>query len=312
MKKIINLLVASAICLLQTACGPSRYTMHLDMRQPSRAGIDLAGKSVSVVFLENGTLLQDAFLSGMAEGFAASIENEYGSGEGSVGIYKMPRSEKGDYSDKDTLVNLLVDTGVDVVFLMDTVKLGVMTMGTTSKVAYNSSPDSSYITTGTVPYTVKMYSLDAMDKTEEVKNYGGTSVAQASVYSDGKSSDEALMAALIKAIPAEGWTVGQTIGDSFRSQWKTEGYSVAYFDSSKWMDALEKADQLDWKGAMEIWFELLESNDVLKRSCASYNIALACYMLGDYSLADDWLDLSDKESELPMSSSLRKRIAARK
>ena len=62
---------------------------------------------------------------------------------------------------------------------------------------------------------------------------------------------------------------------------------------------------------MDIWFELLETNDVMKRSCASYNIALACYMLGDYQLAIEWLDLSDKENKLPISDALRKRIDAR-
>jgi hypothetical protein len=35
-------------------------------------------------------------------------------------------------------------------------------------------------------------------------------------------------------------------------------------------------------------------------------------MLGDYKLAEEWLDISDKESELPLSASLRKRIDSRK
>ena len=85
-----------------------------------------------------------------------------------------------------------------------------------------------------------------------------------------------------------------------------------YFDSQKWIDALEKADSFDWKGAMDIWFELMNSKDILKRSSAAYNIALSCYMLGDFKLAEEWLDISDKESELPLSASLRKRINSRK
>ena len=63
---------------------------------------------------------------------------------------------------------------------------------------------------------------------------------------------------------------------------------------------------------MDIWLELLETNDLLKRSCAEYNIAVACYMLGDYNLASEWLDLSDKDNLLPLSDALRKRIEARK
>ena len=74
-----------------TACGPSKYTMHLEMRQPSKAGVDLSGKNVSVVYLEDGRSLQDGFNSYMAEGFAASIEKDQGTGEGSVGVYRMTR-----------------------------------------------------------------------------------------------------------------------------------------------------------------------------------------------------------------------------
>lgn len=62
---------------------------------------------------------------------------------------------------------------------------------------------------------------------------------------------------------------------------------------------------------MDIWMQLLSTNDLMKRACAEYNISVACYMLGDYQLAIEWLDLSDKENKLPISDALRKRIDAR-
>lgn len=294
------------------ACGPSKYTMHLEMRQPSKAGVDLSGKNVSVVYLEDGRSLQDGFNANMAEGFAASIEKDLGTGEGSVGVYRMTRREGGDYSSKDTLVNLLMDTGSDYIFLLYTVKLGEMTVGGSSRVAYTASPDSSVINSGSIPFTLKMYGYDAMDKKEEVRAFGGTAIAQPPVYSDGNSSQAQLKVKAYDALPAEGWSAGEMVGDAFASQWKVEGFSITYFGSQKWIDALEKADRFDWQGAMDIWFTLLDSKDVLKRSCASYNIAVACYLLGDYRLSEEWLDLSDKESELPLSASLRKRIDSRK
>lgn len=307
--KLKSLLV---LCILAAvSCGPSKYTMHLEMRYPSKVGVDLAGKNVSVVYLEDGNVLQDGFGSYMADGFAAALEKDYGTGEGSVGVYRMPLVAGGNYSSKDTLRTLLMDTGSDVLFLIDTVKFGDMTVGGPSKVSYKTAPDSSYINTGSIPFTLKMYCYDAMDKKEEIKTYGGIAISQPAVYSDGSLSSDQLKSKAYEALPAEGWYAGEMISASFVSQWKVEGFSVIYFDSPKWISALEKADDLDWKGAMDIWFGLLESNDILKRSCAAYNIALACYMLGDYKLAEDWLDLSDKESELPLSTSLRKRIDAR-
>lgn len=311
MKAILKVMTAVSALLATVSCGPSRYMMHLEMRYPSKAGVELAGKNVSVVYLENGSRLKDRFNAGMAEGLASVIEEDYGTGEGSVGIYRMPRSASGDYSSKDTLTNLLIDTGSDVVLLLDTVKFGEMTVGGPSKVTYRTVKDSSVVNVGSIPFTVKLYGYDAMNDNEDVKTFGGTSVAQASVYSDGNLNKDELYAMAYKALPSEGFSAGELVGDSFRSQWKVEGYSVLYFDSLKWKEALEKADDLDWKGAMDIWFGLLDTNDVMKRSCASYNIALACYMLGDYKLASDWLDLSDKETELPVSATLRKRIQSR-
>ena len=103
------------------------------------------------------------------------------------------------------------------------------------------------------------------------------------------------------------------MAQSFKTRWKTEPYSLAYFDTEKWYKALDKAEAYDWKGAMDQWFKLLDTNDLMRRACAEYNIALACYMLGDYALAEQWLDRSDADNKLPnMSDTLRKRIEARK
>ena len=73
-----------------------------------------------------------------------------------------------------------------------------------------------------------------------------------------------------------------------------------------------RAQNFDWRGAMDIWIGLLSTNDHYKRSCAEYNIAVACYMLGDYDLATEWLDRSDQDNLLPVSDALRKRINTRK
>lgn len=308
----MKLSISALALMMFVACAPSKYTMHLETRYPSKSGLDLAGKNVSVIYLENGTEFKDGFSASMAESLAYNLEKDYGTGEGSVGVFRMTKSAGGDYASKDTLFNLLMDTGSDLVFLIDTIRFGEMTVGGPSKVSYATVPDSSTVNLGSIPFNLRLYAYDAMNASEEVKNFGGTAIAQPEVYSNGTLSSEQLKAGAYKALPAEGWAAGEMLSKSFASQWKVEGYSIIYFDSPKWIAAAEKADQLDWKGAMDIWFELLDSKDVLKRSSAAYNIALSCYMLGDYKLAEEWLDLSDKDSELPLSSALRTRIQERK
>ena len=312
MNSRMKLSISALALMMFVACAPSKYTMHLETRYPSKSGLDLAGKNVSVIYLENGTEFKDGFSASMAESLAYNLEKDYGTGKGSVGVFRMTKSAGGDYASKDTLFNLLMDTGSDLVFLIDTIRFGEMTVGGPSKVSYATVPDSSTVNLGSIPFNLRLYSYDAMNASEEVKNFGGTAIAQPEVYSNGTLSSEQLKAGAYKALPAEGWAAGEMLSKSFASQWKVEGYSIIYFDSPKWIAAAEKADQLDWKGAMDIWFELLDSKDVLKRSSAAYNIALSCYMLGDYKLAEEWLDLSDKDSELPLSSALRTRIQERK
>ncbi len=301
------------LCLLALAvsCGPSKHAVQVEMRHPSRAGVELAGKTVAVVYLENDNVIATDFNESMADGFAYTLEEDYGTGSGSIGIYRMRKAEGADYASKDSLFNILMDTGSDVVFLFDTVKFGNMTVGSSSKVALPSSPDSSYINSASIPFTMKLYCFDAMNKDEKVQTFGGTTLARPSVYSDGKDDSTLATGKAWAALGEEGWDAGLEVAESFKSQWKHEQYSIVYYDSDKWYDALRKAEQYDWKGAMDIWMGLLDTPDLMKRSCAAFNVSVACYMLGDYQLAAEWLDRSDEDNKLPISDAMRKRIDAR-
>ena len=275
MKKVLYLL---SLVLTVLSCGPSRYAIHVEMRHPSRSGIELAGKLVSVVCIDSADSVDRVVCENMADGFARALEEGYGTGEGSIGLYCV-QGDVDDYANRDSLVNLLIQTGSDVVFLMDVTSSGELTSAGQQK-------------------KVSLYCYDGMDKDETVRHFTGTKVLPAS--SKNELTEEAVKA-------------GKVIAEPFESQWKHEQYSVTYYDNPKWYEALVKADQYDWKGAMEIWFDLLDTNDALKRASAEYNIAVACYMMGDFDLAVEWLDRSDTENKLPtLSDALRKRIEARK
>lgn len=274
MKRIYALLFLCS--LLVSACGPSRHAVQVEMRYPSKSGIDLFGKVVSVVYVTDGNETGDTFNSSMAEGFAVELEKDYGTGEGSVGVYRL-QDRGGSYSQKDTLINLLMDTGCDVVFVFD--KVGVQGVGE-----------------NTFKFNIKLYCFDAMNKDEKVFSFIGNDVVN--VASDDLSK--------------EANNTGEIVAETFKSQWKHEQYSIVYYENEKWYDALLRAENYDWKGAMDIWMAQLSTNDLYKRSCAEYNIAVACYMLGDYDLATEWLDRSDQDNMLPVSDAMRKRINTRK
>lgn len=267
----------SILAVLLVSCGPSRHAIHVEMRHPSRSGMELAGKIVSVISMDGEDERENLVCGNMADAFAKALEEGYGTGEGSVGLFCVDRNS--DYTSRDSLVSLLMQTGSDVVFLMDVSSSGSMT-------------------SAGLPVKVNIYAYDAMDKEEKVKHFTGTKVLAA-------STDEGLV--------EEASKTGKLVADPFESQWKQEQYSVAYYDTAKWYESVIRAEQYDWKGAMDIWIELLDTRDLMKKASAEYNIAVACYMMGDYYLAEEWLDRSDADNKLPtLSDGLRKRIEARK
>jgi hypothetical protein len=246
------------------------------MRYPSKSGIELFGKVVSVVYLTDGNTTGDTYNASMAQGFATELEKYYGTGEGSVGVYSL-EDKGGVYSQKDTLINLLMDTDCDAVFLFD--KVGMQGVGE-----------------NTIKFNIKLYCFDGMNKDEKVFSFVGNTVMNV-------SADD---------VSREATMTGEVIAETFKSQWKHEQYSIIYYETEKWYNALMRAQNFDWRGAMDIWIGLLSTNDHYKRSCAEYNIAVACYMLGDYDLATEWLDRSGQDNLLPVSDALRKRINTRK
>lgn len=308
MKKILAFL----ILVLAVSCGPARHVVNVEMRYPSKSGLDLTGKSLSIVYLEAENAYGNSMMEGVVSGFASSLETDYGKVQGEIPIFSLKPASGSVYTCRDTMLNLLMDAGTDVVFLFDSLKVGTLTMGATEKVAAVTSADSAYITTGTLPFTLKLYCYDSMNKDDKVFTFGGKSTAVPHAYSDGRQEAPVILSRAVASLEAVGCEAGKSVSSTFTSQWKHEQYTIVYFDSEKWYNAVLYAEQYYWKEAMDIWFGLLNTNDVLKRSAAAYNISVACFMLGDLELASQWLDRSDADNVLPYSEAMRKRIDVRK
>lgn len=308
--KIKGIFIFAAIVLI-CSCGPNKYAVSVEMRNPSRSGVNLAGKIVSVVYAEGDDEYTNEFAASIADGFAYTLENDYGTGEGSVGIYKIRSSENTSYSSRDSLINLLVDTGADVVFLLEHPSISSMTVSPIKERSNVADPDSIYVTRGSMPYSLMLHCYDAMDKSEKVHTFTGSNIAYPKVYfGEGESSVNKVKKAY-SALQEDGWNAGVKIADPFKTQWKHEQYSLIYFDSQKWYRSIEMAANYEWKEAVEAWIGFLDTHDMLRKASAEYNIAVACLMLGDAKLALEWLDRSDSDNKLPVSDALRKRINER-
>ena len=55
------------------ACAPARYVLDVEMRHPSKAGVDLTGKNVTVVYGQEGVYPDDLFLESMADAASSVV-----------------------------------------------------------------------------------------------------------------------------------------------------------------------------------------------------------------------------------------------
>jgi len=269
--------LASVVVAL-AACSPQAYVMRLEMRTPSSSGLDLDNKSMAVVYLDNGTYRDSLFNNCFADGLAQGLEKEYFEGKRSIDIYSAYQAEGEDYSSKDSLQSLVMRLNKDVIFLVD-------------------QPEFADGTGEKVDCKTEVYVYDSMNAKDEVKR---ASVARKVTASDAEGS----------MLGSDAQMLGLGTAKPFLGSWTPESHSVIYFDgfNEQWERALYLASEMRWEEAREIWMELSQHRDILQASCAQYDTALACYMMRQYDLALEWLDLSDKTQVVSLSQGLRKRI----
>ena len=269
---MISAIVALGAVL--ASCGPSAYLTQVQMRYPSSTGIDLGGKSIAVVFLHGEA--DSLYNAAVADAFATGLEADYFDGAQAIDVYSMPKDGAGEYKSLDTLSSLVMDLNSDVVFLLDT---PVLVQGEQRQSAVS-----------------RLYYYDSLDSARD-----SVRLAQNSVLVESLDN------------PAIASVMGKSLASKFAGVWKDEVYTIIAYDSweNTWVEALYDVSALDWASAINKWLSLLDTRAVDKRSCAEYNLALGCYMSGEYGLAKEWLDRSDADKPLSISNTLRKRIEDR-
>jgi len=276
MEKSLSLL-ALALGMALVSCSPSAYVLNLESRRPSESGLDLAGKSLSVIYLESSDGRDSLFNNRAADALAYGLEGEFFDGAEAVKVYNLVKDEDGDYASRDTASQYIMLLDSDVVMILDT-------------------PDVRENASGLNPTLAsRLYVYDSMAGKDD-----GVTVLQ--------STTSTVLSDATRAM-----NVGNALLKPLRSQWEHETYTVLYFEGlgRKWIDATLKADEMKWADAIELWMDLAKLKNTTQASCAMYDIALGCYMLEQYDLAMEWLDASDKTLPLSLNRGLRKRILAK-
>lgn len=306
-----GLLVASAAMIAASACEPTAYVLNVDMSQASKSGMNLSGKSLAVVYLEDGSGRDSSFNGGLAEGFASEMEKSYFNGDKAVSVYSLPKDPKGVYSSKDTLIHLVMQTDDDVVFLFDTPDFGEAGV-TSRRSSHLDSPDSSVIATVSIPYKVRLYAFDSRSGSDSVRVFSGNASTDKHVFASDNEGDKLIIDRAYSGLYSQGESTGKLSAEKFAARWREQSFRLyARDDDEVWMKSLRDAYDFKWRDAMNTWMKEAASGNVKLRSAASFNMAVASLILGDRDLALKWLDQSDKNYPLEGSAELRKKINSR-
>ena len=299
-----------AAALLAAACSPQVYSLYLDVRGPSPSGLQLAGKDISVVYMDGTTQVDSLFDRQVASSLARSLEADYFDGREQVGIFRTPAA---DSVSLDLMHSLVMETGGDVVFLLSS-KLGLPAPETNQAVPGATSVDSAFVCPVAVPVRTQLYVYDSMGQ-DKVLPYKGSAVLRPLVYNNGMLTEDGLKALTLRSMGQEAEDVGERVSGRFLSTWNTESFSFYYYNGTSmddpWIYALAHALDGEFSQAIDGWAPYTKRGGNQARACACYNIAMAFYLLEDYPLAARWLDMAEKLEEVSLAPGLRKRLAAR-
>ena len=307
MRKSILTMGLAALAL--AACSPQTLTLNVDMRHPSKSGIDLGRKSMSVVYMDDGQA-DTTFSNGVASSLARALEEDYFAGREAIGVYKIPA----DSVSLGLMHDLVMDSGDDVIFLIGPPTFGEVALSDAKAVSNPVSVDSAFVIQAQVPYNANLFVYDSMDKEDKLHVFRGNSILRGQIFSNGVTAPEFLKEKALNFKDLGADLVGKQISNRFVPTWKTEAYTLYYYEGwdDDWVKAAVLAYDMNWKEAADIWMLKLYDNSYNRRACACYNTALAFYMLGDLNLATKWLDRADQYGTPSLSPGLRKRIEARK
>ncbi len=223
----------------------------------------------------------------------------------------MEKDMAGNYASKDTLITAAVNSGDDVIFLFDSPVFSEPVITRQSE-EENSSEEAVEFAVVDVPFKLNLYTYDTMGRDTVVAYSGKSSVKQRVPYR-AEETDEEIEESLWLCLADAGKRTGTRSASNFLSNWKTETFYFYFYDSSAaWYDASIAAYEYKWHEAIENWMKVLDTNNLARRGAAEFNIAQACYLLGDYELSEAWLAQARKDGQLPLCDVLQRRLDRRK
>lgn len=254
------------------SCSPQLYDISVEMRRPSSSGLDLTGKSVAIVYPYGVTREEMQLTGAVADALASRLDAAYPESDSTALFTVQYTDDFQKMASPDSLVNLVLKTDADVVFLF----------------GHPAEFDGGY---RTGEFRLPLYCYDSL---------GGE---KAGVKTCTVRADAGPDASL------SGRNIGNNISSSFVPTWREEEFGIWYTSDGAWNSALVKATEFRWDEAVKEWLSILETaKDPALRARLEYNVGLGCFMAGNGNLALQWLEQSGREEPDELTSELAARV----
>jgi len=264
-------IIAAAVC----SCSPYLTTIPIEMQAPSYTNNFLWNKSITISFDESETEAADEFQNKFTLGFAKGLEKTCYSDRHKIDIFKLPRTDSSAiYNTKLGMLKLVMEFETDVVIHIP----------------------QAVVSSGQLIQYIYLYDTkSAKDKVSLVKKIGDIPAGVTSEELVGFAESFGLETAL-----------------AYQPNWVNEEFPI--YASPMMGDGMDiaftAASSFNWKQAISHWMPYtVDGNDPKLKSMAAFNLAVGCFFEGQYDLAKQWLEYSDKSYKLPESDNLHKKFA---
>lgn len=303
MKKLFVLI---PMLVLAASCGPSAVYFDVDVRDSNSSDLNTAGGKVAVIAITPEEKADSIAIAQAASGIATQYEADQGLEAQSVPAYTVPKEEFKGFpgkingriaTDTSYITKLMIKSASEILVFADNLRFY------TSSEHNAASYDYPNAISVMLPYSIDITAYDAVkDKVVLSKGVHDTvTVFLTNGFEEGKSAVN-IIAEKFGAISEK---IGENVAQCLSTQWNTETWLIIdYPDSDAWHTPAELAKNFEWEKAVGKWMPLTEDKNPQKSAYASFNIAVACEMLGQTSLAKEWVAFSRQKYSFRESAEL--------
>jgi len=309
MKAIRATVLLSALLIL-SACGPLINLMEVDVRLPATRPLNILGREMAVFTpqYDSVSVTDSVLLYKFAQSLADALSSEAYLASGSVPVFSHYTGSEalGTLEQPDYVHRLALETGTNMVFMVDSVEIGGFFTREVSQVE-----DDYKLHYLMAPFTSVVRVFDA-EKVQFIKYIPLRDTVAWEVWIPSETEKVAIPTTAFQDLQRASEYFAEELAETFMDQWETQDRVIFVYNKRDWNLAYDHALAFAWDEAMKIWLELVKGTNAKEVACAAFNLALACEMQGNFELAQKWLDLSQKTYDLPEAKYYKELLQERK